>query len=275
MRAYWAMFYIDLKLLLRRRTVVFFHYGLPLLTLVTLSELFDAKHDRAMAAYLFAMVSVLGIVGSGFFGAGVRAVQEREANILRRFKAAPIGALPFIAASLLSGLVFFWPAALSVLAVACLRYGMPFPERFAALVLLMSAGLLAFRALGLVVAAVANSVQESQLLLQLGYLPMVFLSGTALPTQMLPGWLLKISPFLPSTHLVAGMQRVFLDPASSAGIAVPTSALMLTAALGTFLSVQLFRWEKDEPIRPAAKLWALAALAPFFLLGAAELFAKP
>ncbi len=274
MRAYWTLFYIDLRLLLRRRTVVFFHYVLPILTLVSMGELFDAKNDARMASYAFAMVSVLGIVGSGFFGAGVRAVQEREANILRRFKVAPIGALPLITASLFSGLVFFWPAALIVLAIACLKYSMPFPERFFALFLLMSAGVLAFRALGLVVAAVANSVQESQLLLQLGYLPMVFLSGTTLPFAMLPGWLHRMAAFLPSTHLVAGMQSLFMPRAAFGDVALPIAALALTTALGTFLSVQLFRWEKDEPMRPAAKLWAVLALTPFFLLGALELIKR-
>lgn len=271
MKAYWALFYIDLRLLLRRRTVVFFHYVLPLITLVSMCELFDAENDARMAAYAFAMVSVLGIVGSGFFGAGVRAVQEREANILRRFKVAPIGPLPILCASLLSGLVFFWPAAIAILAIACLRYSMPFPHHFAALVLLMSAGVLAFRALGLVVAAVANSVQESQLLLQLGYIPMVFLSGTTLPTAMLPAWLNSLAAFLPSTHLSAGMQALFTQHLAFADIALPIAALLLTTALGTFLSVQLFRWEKDEPIPASKKLWALLALSPFFILGVLRL----
>ena len=30
------------------------------------------------------MVSVIGILGNGLFGAGMRAVQDRETNVLRR-----------------------------------------------------------------------------------------------------------------------------------------------------------------------------------------------
>ena len=37
--------------------------------------------------------------------------------------------------------------------------------------------------------------------------------------------------------------------------------------LATFISVQIFRWEKEEKLQPAAKLWVLAVLSPFLLLG--------
>ena len=37
------------------------------------------------------------------------------------------------------------------------------------------------------------------------------------------------------------------------------------------MSRRLFRWEPDEKIRGKAKLWAIAALIPFLLLGAWEL----
>ena len=44
-------------------------------------------------------------------------------------------------------------------------------------------------------------------------------------------------------------------------------ALLLTTVLATFLGVKLFRWEKEEKIAGSAKLWLLAVLAPFLLLG--------
>ena len=266
MKAYLALLRIDLKLTLRRRTVLFFHYLLPLTTFFALSELLDAE-ENGLTSTIVSMVTVLGIVANGFFGAGMRAVQEREANILRRFKVAPIGPLPLLAASLASGLILFLPAAAAVLAIARLRYGMPLPDNLAALVVLMSAGVLAFRALGLVIASVAGSVQESQILVQLAYLPMVLLSGTTIPAAALSAWVHRLAAFLPSTYLLAGMQKILFRREGLAAIAAPLVALTITAALGTFLSAQLFRWEKEEPIRPAAKLWVLAALAPFFALG--------
>ena len=37
---------------------------------------------------------VIGVLGNGLFGAGMRAVMDREAGILRRFKVTPITPLP-------------------------------------------------------------------------------------------------------------------------------------------------------------------------------------
>ena len=51
---------------------------------------------------------MIGILGNGFFGAGMRAVQDREANILRRFKVTPIGPLPILLA-LASGWLLTFP----------------------------------------------------------------------------------------------------------------------------------------------------------------------
>jgi imidazolonepropionase-like amidohydrolase len=44
--------------------------------------------------------------------------------------------------------------------------------------------------------------------------------------------------------------------------------------LGTFLAVQLFRWEKEEKIRPRNKLWVLAVLAPFVVMGVWQAHSK-
>ena len=52
------------------------------------------------------------------------------------------------------------------------------------------------------------------------------------------------------------------------------AALLLTTVLGLFLAVQLFRWEKEEKIRPRNKLWVVAVLAPFVLMGSWQSYSK-
>ena len=44
------------------------------------------------------VVLTIGVLGSGLLGAGITMVQEREENILRRFKVTPSGALPILLA---------------------------------------------------------------------------------------------------------------------------------------------------------------------------------
>src|SRR6202158_5464961 len=108
MNSYIAQTVINLKLTFRDRTVIFFNYMFPLVFFFIFAQLFHAEQGGAIIQVL-TMVLNIGILGSGFFGAGIRAVQDRESNILRRFKVAPIPAAPMLVASLLTGLLNFLP----------------------------------------------------------------------------------------------------------------------------------------------------------------------
>ena len=181
------------------------------------------------------MVLSIGILGSGFFGAGIRAVQDRETNILRRFKVAPISAAPMLVASLLTGLLNFLPSAVMMVLLSHFIYGMAFPERWISLLIFVSLGALAFRAMGLMIASVVNSMQESQIVIQLMYFPMLFLSGTTIPLSVLPNWV-QISRAVHSGHVSddrdaghPGRNETLAQNAAAAG------ALILTMVLATFI----------------------------------------
>src|SRR4029453_17282945 len=169
MKAYLGLVRVDLKLAFRNRGVIFFNYLFPLLFFFVFSEMLNAERGGTIS-YVVSMVLVMGILGNGLFGAGIRAVQEREMNILRRFKVTPISPTPLLVASLITGWLVYMPIFILVLALAHFMYGMPAPERPFSLFGLVSLGVLAFRALGLILASVVNSMQESQLLIQLLYM---------------------------------------------------------------------------------------------------------
>ena len=119
----------------------------------------------------------------------------------------------------------------------------------------------------MILAAVANSMQESQILVQLVYLPMLFLSGATFPTSMFPSWLLIVTQFLPATYLVSGLEGMMLRQESLVANGFPALALLITVFVGLFISYKLFRWEKEEKIRGSAKLWVGAVMLPFLVLG--------
>ena len=99
MRQYRALVVNDLRLALRDRTVIFFNYLFPLVFFFGFGGLFHAERSAGAATLVVTSVLVIGVLGNGLFGAGMRAVADREAGILRRFKVAPISPLPILAAS--------------------------------------------------------------------------------------------------------------------------------------------------------------------------------
>ncbi len=273
MKAYLALIRIELKLALRNRGALFFNYVFPLIFFFIFAQSFRAEQGGAIVQVV-AMVSTIGIIGNGLFGAGMRAVQEREQGILRRYKVTPISPVPLLVSSIVTGVCLYLPYIALMLTLAHNLYHMPIPERLPSMFLFVLFGVVAFRAIGMIIAAVVNTMQESVILVQITYFAMLFLSGASFPISVFPAWLQNLSQFLPATYLVAGLESILLrkEPLSRNGI--PVLALCVTAAVAVFVAAKLFRWEKEERIRASAKLWVLAVMVPFFIMGVVQAYTK-
>ncbi|MFN0172800.1 MAG: ABC transporter permease [Bryobacteraceae bacterium] len=272
LRSLLALIRIDLQLALRARTVIFFNYLFPLVFFFAFAEFYGAKGNSV--SQVVSMVLVIGILGNGLWGAGMRLVQEREANILRRYRVTPISPLPILLASMITGWLLYLPALVMICGLARVFYGMPIPAHWVSLIALITVGLWTFRALGLIVASVANGVQESTVLIQLLYMPMLFLSGSAIPLALLPKWAQVAGQFLPATYLITGIQGVFLKGETFFQNIAAAGAMLLASGIGLFISTQIFRWEKDEKLPRRSRIYVAAVLAPFLAMGIWQAYTK-
>jgi ABC-2 type transport system permease protein len=272
MKSYLALIKIDLKLALRLKTVIFFNYLFPLIIFFSFGTFLDAGKSIGAITQVIVFSLTLGVLGSGLFGAGIRSLQERELNILRRYKVTPITPAPLLVASMCTGWFTFMPYILLLLTLSHYFYHMPWPRHLAALLVFISLGLIAFRAIGLVIAAVANTMQEGSILVQLLYFPMLFLSGATFPSERFPASLRTLANFVPATYYVEGIKAIVI---ANKGINLEyVGALLLTTVVGFVVGLKLFRWEKEEKIKGTAKLWVAGVLAPFLVLGIWEALHK-
>ncbi len=262
-----------MRLALRNRAVIFFNYFFPLAFFFIFAALFDAKKGTAVQRVVTTVLS-LGILGNGLFGAGMRAVMDREADVLRRYKVTPITPVPLLLASITNGMILYLPTVVFTLFFATRFYGMTMPANLFSFFLFVAIGALAFRALGMIIAAVVNSSQESNILIQPIYMAMLFLSGITIPITLFPEWLQNLTQFVPATYLMSGMSGIVQRNETALQNWQPILALLLTAVVGTFIATKLFRWEKEEKLRPAAKLWVLVTLVPFLLLGTYQAYSR-
>jgi imidazolonepropionase-like amidohydrolase len=153
----------------------------------------------------------------------------------------------------------------AILWLAHALWKMPLPPHLAGFFIFVIVSILAFRAIGLIIASSVNSMQESQVLVQLLYLPMMLLS--IMPMSELPTWGQVAAQFVPAVYLQTGMQGILVRSEGLGQNASAAGALALTTVVGVIIATKLFRWDKDEKVRPAAKLWILGVLTPFFILG--------
>jgi imidazolonepropionase-like amidohydrolase/ABC-type multidrug transport system permease subunit len=251
---------------------VFFNYLFPLVFFFMFGELTNARASLGSAQFIVSTVLAIGIMGNGFFGMGMRAVQERELGILRRLRLAPITPAPILFSSLVSGVLVYLPSGILTLALANWVYRMPLPSNLASLLAFVVIGNIAFRAIGLIIASVADSMAEAQILIQVLYIPMLFMSGTTFPTENLPRWIQTLARFMPATYLKSGMQGIIQNGESLLANGSSVIALLATFAVGFIISFNIFRWSKEDRVSSNSKVWVAAVLVPFVLLGAWETY---
>ncbi len=256
---------IRIRITLRNKTFLFFSLVMPLAIFFLYGSVF-AKGKPAAVAYLMGPILSFTVMGT-FWGLSMQLVTWREQGILRRFRLAPIAPFSMIMSSILANYLLILPTVLFELLLARFIYHVTAFGNLITVFVLVILGITAFGAMGLVIASVTNTMQETQIINQLLWFALIFLSGATVPLAALPNAVQRIGLFLPSTYFVYGLQRAMLADAHWYGLGTVVVSLLAWAALAAFISSQLFRWEPEAKLPRNAKLWAVATILPFVLLG--------
>src|SRR5438045_4349134 len=99
MKAFLALTRIDLKLALRNRSVLFFNYFFPLIFFFVFGYSMHAEQGSRVIQVI-TMVTAIGILGNGLFGAAMRAVQDGETDALPASQGTRIPPVPLLAPAL-------------------------------------------------------------------------------------------------------------------------------------------------------------------------------
>jgi ABC-2 type transport system permease protein len=264
----WTLTKMRLRLAVRNRAFFFFILVMPLIFLFGAVALIG--HGRtAWVGYILGAILTLTVMGS-FWGLSVQLVTFREQGILRRFRLAPLGAGPILASSILSNYFLLLPVMAFEIVICRWAFHMRSWGDLAAILLLVTVGSATFSALGLIVASVTNTMQETQMINNLIWTALLFLSGATIPLAIFPGWLQRVALFIPAQYLATGLESAATSLTTRAELITDTTALILGFAVAFEVSRQLFRWEPEAKAPRSAKLWVLAALVPFLAFGAWE-----
>jgi len=265
----WTLSMMRIKLALRSRTFLFFSMAMPMGFLFGY-VIFFGRGNPLVVPYLLGAILALSVMGA-FWGLSMQLVMFREQGILRRFHLAPIGPGAMLASSIISNYFLVFPTVILEFLICRFIFHMPTWGNLVAVFLLVSIGAATFSAMGLVVASVTNDMQETTVINNIIWSLFLFLSGVTIPVGLMPGWVQKLILFLPATYLATGLEGAMLHAASFRDILADMIALTVSLILAFEVARRIFRWEPEEKIRGKAKLWAVAALIPFLLLGSWEL----
>ncbi len=268
MKNFVALTRMRVQLAFRNKMFFFFVIVMPFAFFFLYAGVFAKSVPRTVGFYLGPVVA-FNVMGS-FWGLSATLVLFREQGILRRFHVAPVTASDLLASSVVANYVLTLPTVILELFFARVIFHVPSLGNVFSLFILVTVGIISFGSLGLVVASVTNTMQETQVLNQLLWLPLIFLSGATFPLAYLPRTVQRFGLFLPATYLVNGMQQTILNSATPWSRYVEILSLSFWACLTFFLSAQLFRWEPEAKVPRRAKLLVAATAIPFLLLGIVE-----
>jgi ABC-2 type transport system permease protein len=256
-----------IQLTLRNKMFLFFSVIMPFGFFFLYAAVF-ARGIPRVVQYFLGPVMALTVMGS-FWGLSAALVNFREQGILRRFHVTPVTPSDMLASSIVANFVLTLPTVIIEILFARFIYQVTVFGNLLSAFLLIALGTMSFASLGLVVASVTNTMQETQVINQLIWFPLIFLSGATIPLANLPIAAKRVGLFLPATYLVTGLQSAIYWAFApwSLDVLLALGSLVFWGMLTFFLSAQLFRWEPESKIPRRAKLLAAATAIPFLLLG--------
>lgn len=192
--------------------------------------------------YVPGMLS-LGILWLGVFGTAPPLVQLRELKVFRRIRATPLRPEVLLAGQLAFRMTTGLVQAALLLAYGTAARGMRVGGSWAALILVVLLGTLLFVALGCLLAALARSNEAVIALGQVVQFPLMCLSGTLFPLEMLPEFLRPAAAAMPLTYLADALKQAMLGAPGLHPLWLDCAVLGGVGAVCGLLAARLFRWE--------------------------------
>ena len=157
-----------------------------------------------------------GLVGMGVMTYSIIGIASvitlyREQKILKRILATPLKVRTFFIAQIISYLLLSVLQSIVIVGAGILLFKAHVYGNFLGLLLLVVIANIVFLNLGFIVGAIARNVRAADGLGNAVSMPMMFLSGTFFPTDLLPGFLAKAVKFLPLSPMLDAMRGVALD----------------------------------------------------------------
>ena len=187
--------------------------------------------------------SCMGVIGVGLFGFGVYVATERGQGWLLLKRVSPMPPLMYFLAKVVMSILFSTIVVLVIFGIA-LFFGSPEVQalRLMLICVVLVLSTIPFCALGLAIAYLVGP-NSAHAVVNLVYLPQLFLGGIVVPFEVLPGYLQSVATAMPSFHSIQlALHAVEVNISASAY----THMAVLTIYSVLFVAVAVFFYYRDE-----------------------------
>ena len=245
MKTLWKMIWTELKLQLREPVGVFFTLAFPLMLLFIFGSIYGNEPSDYLGGHGSIDISVPGYIGMiigtiGMLSLPIALSNYREQGILRRLQATPLPSSIILWSQVAVNVIMTLLGASMLVIAGFVVYDLSVPQASFGLLLAVILSGFSFLAVGFVLAGVLPTARSAQAVGMALFYPMLFLSGAAMPRQVMPEGVQKFSELLPLTHVVKLLEGLWLDGVwNQTSLAVVVGLLMVCLVI----SRRTFRWE--------------------------------
>ncbi len=247
LRGFFKLTWVELKIFVREPLGLFATVGVPLIVFLLLGRSLGRQIDRSqdLAAFVRTGLPIFACILMALSAAtsliSIISIY-REAGILKRLKATPLGPTTILGAQVFLKLALtVFTLGLMVLAGKRL-YPVPLETHVPSFTAALLLATLSILSIGFVIASAVPTARFAQPAGGLVLYPLLAVSGLFAPTSALAPFWQQVARLSPVTHAVSLLQGIWAGEPWSLHLGA-AGALGLNLLVCTALSSRIFRWE--------------------------------
>jgi ABC-2 type transport system permease protein len=247
MRGVGSLAWIELKLFIREPLGAFFTLIFPVVLLLVFGAVFGNASTTATGEPGFVDAATPGYVAlviatSGLLSLAINVARYRELGILRRLRVTPLRPSAVLIAQMTALFVVTTIGIAMLLATGTAVFGLRCTGGAGPLAAAFALSCATMFALGMALASVVASARAAQAVGMAIFYPMIFLSGAAIPRELLPDHIQRAAVILPLTHVVTLLRAAWNRDAWTSQLWT-IAVLAFTTVIACAVAARSFRWE--------------------------------
>jgi ABC-2 type transport system permease protein len=245
--SFWHLFKMNLKLLTRNPTGLFFTIIMPVAIYIALSVLpiGNTLGASSYSNYILPGIIAMVTMQSGIYGLAYWMVDMKSRGVIKRFLVTPIKTRDLILSLLLARAIVILFQAAVLTTIGIIFFHATFAGNIISSIVIVILGAFIFLLVGLIISMVANSYEAAAPITAAVGLPLTFLGNIFFPTDALPKALQAVARLLPITYMADALRKVFLNPFSFASISKDLLILAIWFVVILLFVLWRFRLHED------------------------------
>lgn len=247
MRGLLKLAWVEFKIFTREFFASFFTLVFPMMLLLFFGMIYGNEKTDFFGGYGMVDIAVpsytaMIIATSGIISITTILASYRERGILRRLHATPLRPQAILSAHVSVIFVMTVLGMILLIIMGKLVYDLQFEGNLFSVAAAFTLSSLSFFSIGFLLAGLIPTARTAQAVAMVIFYPMIFLSGAAIPLEVLPENIRTVATFIPLKHVVTLLRGLWIGHGWGQHL-MEVGILTGTLIIGVTLSAKTFRWE--------------------------------